>query len=145
MAFVNQSKRDGQPLSPRCSGGRRRWHPFFKSVLACGVSRCSVGANSVGDLVHGVCSSLARHCPRLFDDLLSDYACAAGWLHESVGAHPDRVGGDGLAPVERDQLHAAASVAPASPELCPRGGRRGCWVDRLPAAWAGHERFHRVV
>ena len=29
MAFVNQSKRDGQPLSPRCSGGRRRWHPFF--------------------------------------------------------------------------------------------------------------------
>ena len=28
-AFVNQSKCEmAQPLSPRCSGGRRRWHPF---------------------------------------------------------------------------------------------------------------------
>ena len=33
MAFVNQSKRDGQPLSPRCSGGRRRWHPFCLAAM----------------------------------------------------------------------------------------------------------------
>ena len=36
------------------------------------------------------------------------------------------------------RLHAAASIAPASPELCPRGGRRWCWVDRLPAAQPSH-------
>ena len=78
MAFVNQSKRDGQPLSPLCNSRRCRW----------------ASASSISQIV------------------------PSGWLvPDGVGA--DRECGDGLAPVERSQLHAAASVAPASPEFCP--------------------------
>ena len=36
--------------------------------------------------------------------------------------------------VSSNQLGISTSIAPASPEFCPSGGRRGCWVDRLPAA-----------
>lgn len=38
-----------------------------------------------------------------------------------------------VSPISK-QLGVSISIAPASPEFCPSGGRRGCWVDRLPAA-----------
>ena len=45
MAFVNQSKRDGQPLSPLCYSRRRRWHPLFDaSSHRAGSSLCGAGA-----------------------------------------------------------------------------------------------------
>ena len=68
MAFVNQSKRDGQPLSPLCYSRRRRWHPLFDaSSHRAGSSLCESRLQ---------CD---HHCPRLFDDILSDYACAFGF------------------------------------------------------------------